>query len=139
MPDGPDFDLVRVSPKNPAGAFGVLLQGEHPFAVTLERTFDWEGRIRLIKIPSGAWQCRRTYFYRGGYDTYEVPVPGHSRLLFHKGNVEDDSEGCILVAQRYGVLDGQPAILASKQGFADFMLRTAGRVEFTLNVREVEE
>jgi hypothetical protein len=117
----------------------VLLEGRNPFAVTLERTYDYTGQLQRVKIPPGRWVCNRTYFYRGGYDTYEVSVPGFQRLLFHKGNVEEDSEGCILVAQRYGVLDGQPAILASKQGFADFMRRAAGRVEFTLNVREVEE
>lgn len=137
MPDGPELDLVRVSPNNSAGAFGVLMEGRNPFAVTLERTYDHTGRLQRVKIPPGRWVCRRTHFYRGGYDTYEVPVPGYSRLLFHKGNVEDDSEGCILVAQRYGVLNGQPAILNSGVAFADFMRRTTGQPEVILTVREV--
>jgi hypothetical protein len=132
------FDLIRVSPKNTAGAFGVLLQERDPFAVTLERTYDWTGRLRLVKIPPGHWPCRRTYYYRGGYDTYEIKVPGHTRLLFHRGNVENDSEGCVLVGQRFGVLRGQPAILASTAGFLEFMRRTRGQPTFVLHVVDVE-
>ena len=129
----PEFDLARVAVRE-EGAFGVLLQDGLPFAVTLERTFEG---LR-VKIPAGRYVCRSSYFHRGGYDTYEVTgVRGHSRLLFHAGNTEDDSEGCILVGRRFGELSGRPAVLESRLGFDEFMRRAAGRPSFDLEVVEV--
>jgi hypothetical protein len=132
----PSFDLVRVA-VHEDGAFGVLLEDGLPFALTLERTYDESGRIQRVKIPRGTWLCRSSYYHGGGYDTYEVHVPGYRRLLFHKGNVEGDSEGCILLGRRAGKLNGQPAVLESRLAFDEFMRRTTGRPELHLRVREV--
>ena len=132
MPDDPaDFDLIRF-PSLPEGAFGALLQDGFPFAFTLERTFGQE-----VKIPKGLWPCQSTYFYRGGYDTYEILIPDHSRILFHKGNWEEDSEGCVLLGRRSGFLKGRPAVLESGLAFDEFMRRSRGRLRFTLLVQEV--
>ncbi len=129
----PLFELVRL-PAAPEGAFGVLLQDGLPFGLTLERTYA----DLHVKIPAGRYVCRSSYFHGGGYDTYEITgVRGHSRLLFHKGNVEDDSEGCILVGRRFGELNGKPAVLESALAFDEFMRRTGGRQGFDLRVREV--
>ena len=133
------FQLVRTLVVDD-GAFGVLQAPELPgFAVfTLERTFDQAGRAQLVKIPPGLYTCRSTWFYRGGYDTYEVErVPGASRILFHKGNVERDSEGCVLVGRRRGELAGVPAVLESGLAFDELMRRTGGRETFELEVLEV--
>ncbi len=125
------FELIRVAVR-PEGACGVLLEDGLPFAVTLERTFEGN----LVKIPPGRYECKPTHFYRGKYPTYEVTgVEGHSRLLFHIGNLETDSDGCILVGQRYGLLRGKVAVLQSGDAFKDFMARTRGA--FDLDVREV--
>ena len=132
----PDFELIRLC-KEPEGAFGCLLQDRLPFAVTLERTYELPGRDQHVKIPPGSWVCRSTFYHKGGYDTFEVTdVPDHSRLLFHKGNVEDDAEGCILVGRRFGLLEGRPAILESRDGFLEFMRRTGGRPMLRLLIRE---
>jgi hypothetical protein len=110
------------------GAFGVLLAGSI-LPLSLGRTYpkddaDPRGE-QFVKIPPGRYVCRRTYFHRGGFDTYEVTgVEGHSRLLFHKGNVEADSEGCILVGQRFDQW-GRPAVLESALAFSVFMRLTA--------------
>jgi len=131
----PEFEVVRVAVREP-GAFGVLLHQGIPFATTLERTYPLPGGEQHVKIPEGLWTCVRTRYLRGGYSTYEVAkVPGHSRLLFHKGNVEQDSEGCVLVGSGYGVLLSQPAVVQSAAGFAEFMRRAAGIEHFVLRVR----
>ena len=66
----------------PEGAFGVLFQDGLPFALTLEHTYA----DPRVKIPAGLYDCRSSYFHRGGYDAYEITgVAGHTRLLFHKG------------------------------------------------------
>ncbi len=135
-----DIELVRVSVA-PEGAFGVvLIDGVPPGLVTLERTYPTDDiRPRgpqYVKIPAGRYLCRRTTFQRGGYETYEVTgVVGHDRLLFHRGNVEGDSEGCILLGQRFGLVRGQPAVLESAIAFAVFMSLVGYRQSFDLAVR----
>lgn len=145
--DEPDFTLIRVAVL-PEGAFGVLLSGTRgrPFVVTLERTYSQaEARPDLggvwhegapgqwLKIAPGKYRCRRTVFHRGGYPTYELIVPGHTRILFHIANDESDVDGCIGVAEAFTDL----GIGESRTGFADFLGRCGGRSEFTLDVREV--
>lgn len=136
----PDLELVRLCTA-PEGCFGVLLIDGIPIGpVTLERTYPVvESRPRgpqYVKIPRGQYRCIRTKYYTGNYDTFEVTgVPGHSRLLFHAGNVEFDSEGCILVGRRFGLLQGQPAVLESIRGFGDLMALLANKPSFDLVVR----
>jgi len=130
--------LQRVSVRR-EGAFGVLLNERMiPFAVTLERTYDEldESGEVSTKIAPGVYKCSRSYFNRGGYPTYEIEVPGHSRILFHKGNVENDADGCVLVASSFGELRGEDAIIASAAGFAEFMRRASNYNAFELEVRQ---
>lgn len=126
------MELVRVSVGND-GAFGVLIHSNYPFAVTLEPTYT---ERRHIKIPPGRWKCRKSFFHRGGYRTFEVEVPNHSRILFHRGNVEPDTDGCILVAKSFGWLRGRAAILDSRKGFAEFLGLTKDWPDFDLFVFE---
>jgi hypothetical protein len=127
-----DFELLRVALR-PEGVFGVLKHQGLPFAVTLEHSYE----ENKPKIPTGLWRCKRTWFQRGSYRTYEVmDVPGHSRLLFHRGNLEADTDGCILVAEQFGLLRGAPGVLSSSNGFAEFMSLVGVREEFWLLVRE---
>lgn len=126
------FSLVRVA-KHETGAYGALLHGGVPFAVTLERTYTVNG-TEWVKIPAGRYHCRRTRYYRGDYETFEIMVPGHSRVLFHKLNTEDESEGCVGIAESFGHLRGKPAILNSAHGFREFMELAADRAEFVLEV-----
>jgi hypothetical protein len=126
------MSLVRVS-VTAEGAFGVLLWAGIPFAVTLERTYEQPGEP-VVKIPPGLHRCTRSRYFKGNYDTYEIHVLGHSRLLFHKGNVEADSEGCILVAESFAQFDSKPGIGDSGHGFVEFMQRAADAPEFYLEV-----
>ncbi len=76
-------------------------------------------------------------FNRGGYWTYEVTgVEGHDNLLFHKGNTEADSEGCVLVAEAYDPIGGIPGISSSANGFGEFMARCGEVPEFDLLVSD---
>jgi hypothetical protein len=43
----------------------------------------------------------KSFFNRGGYNTYEIRVDGHSRILFHKGNYAKDTEGCVLLGSYF--------------------------------------
>jgi len=98
--------------------------------VTVERTFDDLSTI----IQAGAHRCRRDFYHHGGYETFEIIVPGHNRVLFHKGNKEVDSMACVCVAESFTRMDGVTAIADSKHGFEEFMNVTAGLEEFDLTV-----
>lgn len=140
----PLFTLKRVA-RREDGCFGVLLHHAPgtfeldgaPFAVTVERTFE---NSRVV-IPSGVARCTRTTYWKGGYPTYEIHVPGHTRLLFHKGNMESQSLGCVLVAKSFGEIGmahGAPVngVIDSAGGFADLMRRSGNVDEFALLIVE---
>jgi len=125
---------------NQHGAFGVLLYGGRgpgessvPFALTLER--PWlDNRKHLSCVPPGSYVCRRVESPKFG-DTFEVTgVPGRSHILFHTGNVMEDSEGCILVGEQFEALGGRPAVLSSRKGFREFLERLEGVEAFTLHI-----
>ena len=124
-------ELIRVAVL-PEGAFGVLKVHGRPVALALERTYE----NLEVKIPAGAWRCAPTTYHKGGYATWEILVPGHSRLLFHRGNYEADSEGCILVGRAF---EGT-WLSGSRAGFGAFEHEVTGpdgeRREFTLEVRD---
>lgn len=126
-----EFELIRVKVIN-SGAFGVLCHNDVPFAVTLERTYDPDNQV---KIQPGPHRCFRSRYNRGGYDTFEIEVAGHSRILFHKGNVEAHSEGCVLVAESFSMMGDKPGVAMSGQGFEEFMKRAANYDSFTLEVK----
>lgn len=115
------------------GAFGVLLFDDIPICLTVERTYA-AGQSQTVKIPSGRLLCLRSTYYKGGYPTFEIIVPGHNRILFHKGNIEDDVDGCVALGEKFGTLSGKPAVLQSGAAFATFMNRLEGVNEFYLEV-----
>jgi hypothetical protein len=129
--------LIRVADTGLA-TYGVLLQGDIPFAVCLER--PWlDNRKGESCIPPGHYQCVRVQSRRFG-DTFKVmDVPGRTDILFHKGNLEDDSHGCILVGESFNPILGRPGISASKEGFSEFMKITVMTNSFPLTIKEAYE
>ena len=125
-----------------AGAFGMLSWREAPpFAVTVEHTYSNGPRGTLTtKIVPGEYQCVRSRYHRGNYDCWQIvgsDIAPERRILIHKGNIEEDSDGCILIGESFGVLHGKPAILQSGAGFAELMSLTGGVDEFPLFVVNV--
>lgn len=122
--------------KRDDGCFSVLCahdqQGLRPFAVTCERTFE---NLRTV-IGLGTYKCKRTTYIKGGYPTFEIMIAGHSRVLFHRGNKEGDSEACVLVAESFTTLDNATAIGDSKGGFSEFWWLVKDLQEFDLEVTD---
>ena len=123
------------------GMFGVALWNHIPFAVTLER--QWRNnKTSESCIPLGVYlciRCNKSPDYHGDSprfgDTFQVfNVPGRSKILFHKGNLDDDTHGCILIGEQFGLLSGTPGILSSLQGFSEFKRLSAGLDEFMLSI-----
>lgn len=127
------------------GIFGdfTFAGDDHPFMVTLQHAYEQADTGKwLPKIPPGTYTCQRgmhsLHHYNGGFPfaTFEITgVPGHSGLLFHPGNFDADSIGCVLCGQTEIVrTDGVDMITGSDVEFAAFMARLAGINSFTLQV-----
>ena len=109
----------------PIGVYGVILDGDLPFALTCENN--------KLYIPEGEYLCNKSYYNKGGYSTYEIVVPNRTRILFHTGNIDSDSLGCILIGEEFAPLLGRDAgIKNSKYGFSEFMARIGGAESFKL-------
>lgn len=125
----PQLTIKRVSTNND-GTYGVIIQNTTPFALTLEESWK-ENKRDISCIPAGEYICKRVNSPRFG-DTFGiVNVEGRSNILFHWGNTEKDTKGCILVGEEFGYLktldddtkkiELQPAVLSSRKGFHEFM------------------
>ena len=117
------------------GTFAVLFDGDIPFCLTLER--EWRDNEKNVScIPRGKYICKRVSSPKFG-DTFEVcDVSGRSDILFHKGNIEDDSHGCIIVGEQFHKFKEKISLKASREGFAEFKQRTHFLMEFELEIKD---
>lgn len=130
-----NFTLIRIA-YIPDGTFGVLFDEDIPFCLTLER--EWKDNQRGEScIPVGGYICDRVQSPKFG-DTFKVQnVYQRSDILFHKGNIEDDSHGCIILGEQYHKYKGKISIKASREGYAEFKERTKDVNSFSLGIKDV--
>jgi hypothetical protein len=121
--------LIRVEMSN-QGAIGVLLFDKVIFCFCLEPDIDEIGKLY---ISSGNYQCVRFHGSKWP-NTFEILVPGHSAILFHSGNIEADTLGCLLLGSSVGKLKGDRAVLNSGQTFQSFLDYTKDVNSFPLEI-----
>lgn len=119
------------------GIFGKLFDDDgYQLAVTLEHAFNG-----LPKLPVGSYRCQRglhsLHSTPTPFETFEVTdVPNHTGILFHVGNYNDDSNGCILLG-RVVIGSGKGTMVtASRATFDRFMLDLGGVESFMLTVED---
>lgn len=84
-------------------------------------------------IPPGTYQCI-PHNSPDHPNTWEVTgVPNRAAILIHNGNTAKDTEGCVLVGENFGELNGLPAILNSNHAL--MQLRTLLPPEFMLSLQ----
>lgn len=86
---------------------------------------------RVSCIPAGEYKCRR---HSGPKfkDVWEIMnVPGRSAILFHAGNSDSDTLGCVLVGM--GVMSGK--LIYSRDAIA-LMRKLIGNDGFDLQIRD---
>mgnify|MGYP006883556091 CR=1 FL=1 len=122
------------------GAMGLLYFSDLEFyCFTLQP--DSQDALKFY-IPDGHYIARR---FKGTKwkDTFEIVRPGtngidgHSALLFHSGNVEKHSAGCILLGDSMSKLAGERAVLNSGATFTRFLHHTKDVNTFNLDIRTV--
>jgi Family of unknown function (DUF5675) len=118
--------LTRIS-KGSDGIFGELRSDDGLFScVSLEHAYALIPGIYNPKIPVGTYPCilgpHRLLGMNKSFDTFAVcGVPGHSGILFHSGNTNDDSTGCILLGKEIAGNAPHRLITESKETFELFM------------------
>ena len=125
------------------GTFGVLIYN-YPIALTCED--PWKNNEKGVScIPRGTYIVKRCshseeYEFRPSArygDIFNVTnVVGRTFILIHRGNLPKDTEGCILLGEEYGHLNGKPAILDSGKAFKEVMTLLRDENEFELRIME---
>jgi len=117
------------------GTFGVLTINSRVFCVTLEPP-DNLNKTSISSIPAGQYDCMR-YSSDRYPDTFQVMnVPDRYKILFHAGNFNEDTEGCILLARKFGILRAARAVLNSGETFKQFMEIMLKEDKFQLTIKE---
>lgn len=131
-----DLFLKRY-PADPDGIFGVLYDPEGvEICETLEHNFDGcacvrPGRYRCVRGP------HRLKVGGPVFETFEVTgVPGHTGILFHVGNYNRDSKGCILVGDAMLATPSGDILTGSRNAFSRLMQVQHGVDEFFLTITE---
>lgn len=125
-----DLRLIRTR-TCPDGVFGKLCASSWtPICYTLEHSFD--GKPAL---PDGVYQCVRGLHelarQNQPFMTFEITnVPGHTGILFHCGDWNEDSHGCVLLGQS----SDDKRIYCSRAAFSRFMALQGDASSFTLTV-----
>lgn len=119
---------------------GMLKIYDEGYEVEHDPIFTLENPLRQTtkdnRIPSGRYECVP---YNGTKykDVYLVQnVPGRSAILFHWGNWEEDTEGCIILGSKAGMLKSRPAVMNSMNCFKKFR-ELIGREKFILEIKEI--
>lgn len=142
-----DLTLERLQFR-PDGIFGELRDDSDGLvAVTLEHSYRALTGEWLAKIPEGFFTCVRGEHHLHGmknpFTTFEVTgVAGHAGLLFHWGNLNRDSEGCILLGDQVSAgagAQGTEMILNSRVTFKKFMELQARISSFQLMVIDLAD
>jgi len=127
--------LVRLETDPDHGTFGTLLIDGITFCVTLE-PYSRDNEQNVSCIPTGQYICKRVDSPTYGI-TFEITnIQDRSSVLFHPGNIDDNTMGCVLLGQYYGKLKGDRAVLNSGNTFKAFMKELSGINEFKLSVIE---
>ena len=116
----PIVELLRIEEHNSFGTFGILKLNKSVFCVTLEPP-DKLNKMNKSSIPAQQYICRRHKSPSFGVTFQITNVPDRSNVLFHPGNLVENTQGCILLAQHFGKLKGQRAVLNSGVTFDNFM------------------
>ncbi|MEA3435421.1 MAG: DUF5675 family protein [Thermodesulfobacteriota bacterium] len=133
--DYPMIRILRMNEDEQAGTFGALVIQEKPFCVCLEPPNNLNDPFKS-SIPVGQYFCRKYHSSKYG-NTFEVKgVPGRAYILFHAGNVVGHTSGCIILAQYWGKLYGDRAVLNSGNTFKEFMEAMGPYDRFHLTIKE---
>jgi hypothetical protein len=124
--------IVRVTEFDGA-TFGVMMVGDKPEFVTLEES--WRDNERMVScIPQGRYTIKLHRSPKFGLCYKVMDVPERSEILIHVGNTNEDTTGCILLGQKYGMISDRLGIIGSRLAVSRFMQLMSGITEAELTI-----
>lgn len=105
-----------------SGTKGILAFDGGYTCKTLELPW-FDNQKNISCVPTGTYKCDIYPSSKFGLVYILEDVPNRSGVLIHQGNFagdesrgyKSDVEGCILVGEKFGVLEGQQAVLNSRK------------------------
>lgn len=127
--------IVRVETNPFHGTFSTIVIDGRAFCVALE-PYSRDNAQSVSCVPTGQYICKRVNSPKYG-DTFEITnVEGRSHVLFHAGNTDSHTKGCVLLGQYYGKLTGDRAVKNSGNTFKAFLKELSSVNEFKLTIIE---
>ncbi len=132
----PILELIRLEEVHRYGTFGVLKISKEVFCVTLEPP-DRLNEAFMSSIPAQQYRCHKIKSPKFGATWRVADVPGRDNILFHPGNFGNHTTGCIILAEHFGKLRGDRAVLNSGQTFKHFINYLSQYTALHLTIKEV--
>lgn len=127
-------ELIRLENNPRYGSFGVVKVQKKVTCISLEPP-DKLNASNVSCIPTGQYSCEIVDSPKYG-KVFEVKnVPGRDHVLIHAGNTVNHTHGCIIMAQHFGKLKGERAVLNSGNTLKAFMLLMENN-PFHLTIKE---
>lgn len=126
-------DIIRLETSYLAGTFGALLVDGEAFGCTLE-PYEYGNLPFSSCIPPGQYVCERYDSPKFGETFLILHVPNRDLVMFHPGNVVENTEGCPCIGEHFGKLKGDRAVLNSGKTFDKFMAAMAGVDRFRVSI-----
>lgn len=130
----PTFTLTRKQFRED-GIFSELSDSKgNILAHCLEHSYN-----NLPKITNGVHKCvrgpHRLHNMTEDFITFEITgIEGHTNLLFHWGNYNKDSDGCVLMGEAIAETNKIEMVTNSRATFAKWMASLEGVNDFELTV-----
>jgi hypothetical protein len=134
--------IIKRGPSTDQGTFGTLY-GPNGFTCKIIELPDRGNKTNISRIPAGRYKVvpYNSKRFRKVYHLQDVE--GRTYILTHSGNLAGDvskgfrthSHGCILLGKYFGVLNGQRAVMCSRNVLRSFS-NLMGERPFTLEIRE---
>ena len=123
--------LTRIASHPDHGTFGALTIDGQPICVTLE-PYHNDNERNISCIPTGQYICK-PYSSERYPNTYEVTgVANRSHILFHAGNWDDDTNGCILLGESFSTIGNDFTISNSRDALTDFLSMVHSTFQLTI-------
>jgi hypothetical protein len=132
-------ELIRVR-ESEQGAFGIFEIDDFQFYCFFLMPDSKD--LERFHIPDGVYVCKRFNGWKWK-NTFEIVregtdgVDGHKHLLFHSGNIEKHSLGCVLLGETISKLSGERAVLNSGATFQKFLHYTKDLEYFKLLITTI--
>ena len=126
--------ITRVASNPQHGTFGTVVVGGQPLCLSLE-PYKRDNAQNISCIPAGQYVCKPFQSPTYGATYIVTEVPGRYAILFHWGNRDVNTEGCILLGEEFGELGGDWAIKSSRKAVEEFQ-NVIGRNSFLLTIVE---